>query len=117
MRAGSPARKGQGWEREQLTTCETLVAGLRKGPADARASGSLTNAAVLFHELSRAYDILSDPAKRAEYDASVRAKLERRKRHEQLDSKRRKLKDGTPKPLRPDDLPISSPSALPVSSP
>ena len=76
---------------------------MRKGPADARASCScsLTNAAVLFHELSRAYDILSDPAKRAEYDASVRAKLERRKRHEQLDSKRRKLKDGTGPLKRP----------------
>lgn len=55
-------------------------------------------AAALFHELSKAYELLSDPTARAAYDGLQRAKLERRKRHEQLDSKRRKLKDGTRAP-------------------
>jgi curved DNA-binding protein CbpA len=76
-KAGAPARASPPWTRRGLTDTDG------------------GNAAALFHELSVAYEVLSDASKRAAYDGLVRARLERLKRHEQLDSKRRKLKDGT----------------------
>ncbi|CAH2090394.1 unnamed protein product [Euphydryas editha] len=50
-------------------------------------------AAETFHELSRALEILTDSAARAAYDKVLKAKAAAKLRHQELDSKRRKLKE------------------------
>ncbi|KAJ2951690.1 hypothetical protein O0L34_g13851 [Tuta absoluta] len=50
-------------------------------------------AAETFHELSRALEILTDASARAAYDKVLRAKEAARLRHQELDSKRQKLKE------------------------
>ncbi|XP_049875186.1 dnaJ homolog subfamily C member 17 [Pectinophora gossypiella] len=50
-------------------------------------------AAEAFHELSRALEILTDASARAAYDKVLRAKAAAKLRHQELDSKRQKLKD------------------------
>ncbi|KAM3961505.1 dnaJ homolog member 15 [Aphomia sociella] len=50
-------------------------------------------AAETFHELSRALEILTDVSARAAYDKVLRAKAAAKLRHQQLDSKRQKLKE------------------------
>jgi len=57
--------------------------------------------AALFLKLSKAYQTLSDPKKRAEFDLVQKARLEKKKRMEQMDTKRRKLKEGLCSPLSP----------------
>lgn len=49
----------------------------------------------MFIKLSKAYQILIDPKKKAEYDNVYKARIEKKKRLEQMDSKRRKLKEGS----------------------
>ena len=51
------------------------------------------NAANLFHKLSQALELLTDPAARAAYDKAQKAKKAAQKRHKELDSKRQKLKE------------------------
>ena len=48
----------------------------------------------LFHELSKALEILSDPKAKAAYDAVLRAKERARLRTQALDVKRKKFKQG-----------------------
>ncbi|XP_014676704.1 PREDICTED: dnaJ homolog subfamily C member 17-like [Priapulus caudatus] len=50
-------------------------------------------AAELFHELSRALEVLTDAAARSAYDKVIKARDAARVRHRELDSKRRKLKE------------------------
>ncbi|XP_046741404.1 dnaJ homolog subfamily C member 17 [Diprion similis] len=50
-------------------------------------------AAELFHQLSRALEILTDESARAAYDKVINAKLQAKLRSKQLDSKRKKLKE------------------------
>ncbi|KAL0829181.1 hypothetical protein ABMA28_004018 [Loxostege sticticalis] len=50
-------------------------------------------AAETFHELSRALEILTDASARAAYDRVLRAKAAAKLRHQELDSKRQKLKE------------------------
>ncbi|CAB3247324.1 unnamed protein product [Arctia plantaginis] len=50
-------------------------------------------AAETFHELSRALEILTDVSARAAYDKVLRAKEAAKLRHQQLDTKRQKLKE------------------------
>ena len=52
------------------------------------------SAAALFLKLSKAYQTLADPKKKAEYDLVQKARLEKRKKMEQMDAKRRKLREG-----------------------
>ncbi|XP_074663150.1 dnaJ homolog subfamily C member 17-like [Tubulanus polymorphus] len=47
----------------------------------------------LFHELSKALEILTDAAARAAYDKALSAKKAAALRHQELDSKRKKLKE------------------------
>ncbi|VDI22699.1 dnaJ homolog subfamily C member 17-like isoform X1 [Mytilus galloprovincialis] len=51
------------------------------------------NAAELFHKLSKALELLTDPAARAAYDKAQKAKKAAEKRHRELDKKRQKLKE------------------------
>eukprot|EP01135_Chromosphaera_perkinsii_P010160 Nk52_evm26s2039 gene=Nk52_evmTU26s2039 len=50
-------------------------------------------AAEIFLKLGQAYEVLTDSQTKAAYDAVLKAKIEQKKRHAQLDSKRRKLKE------------------------
>ncbi|PNF23592.1 DnaJ subfamily C member 17, partial [Cryptotermes secundus] len=50
-------------------------------------------AAELFHQLSKALEILTDESARAAYDRVLNAKKAAKLRHRELDSKRRKLKE------------------------
>lgn len=50
-------------------------------------------AAETFHELSRALEILTDTSARSAYDKVLRAKEAAKLRHQELDSKRQKLKE------------------------
>lgn len=50
-------------------------------------------AAETFHELSRALEILTDASAREAYDRVLKAKAAAKLRHQQLDSKRQKLKE------------------------
>ncbi|XP_060804148.1 dnaJ homolog subfamily C member 17 isoform X2 [Amyelois transitella] len=50
-------------------------------------------AAETFHELSRALEILTDKSAREAYDKVLKAKAAAKIRHQQLDSKRQKLKE------------------------
>ncbi|XP_075144973.1 dnaJ homolog subfamily C member 17 [Haematobia irritans] len=50
-------------------------------------------AAELFHELSKALGVLTDTAAKAAYDKVLKARKAAELRHQQLDSKRQKLKD------------------------
>ncbi|XP_076453675.1 dnaJ homolog subfamily C member 17-like [Babylonia areolata] len=50
-------------------------------------------AAELFHELSKALEVLTDPSAKAAYDNVLKAKQLAEERNRELDSKRRKLKD------------------------
>ncbi|KAG6441093.1 dnaJ homolog subfamily C member 17 [Manduca sexta] len=50
-------------------------------------------AAETFHQLSQALEILTDTAARAAYDKVLRAKAAAKLRHQELDSKRQKLKE------------------------
>ncbi|TPX35941.1 hypothetical protein SmJEL517_g01708 [Synchytrium microbalum] len=52
-----------------------------------------TRAAALFLALTKAYDVLSDQAKRAEYDVKHKGKLERLKRKEAMNAESRKMRD------------------------
>lgn len=51
-------------------------------------------AAELFHELSKALEVLTDAKARAAYDAVLKAKEKARLRTQALDSKRKKFKQG-----------------------
>jgi DnaJ family protein C protein 17 len=48
----------------------------------------------IFHDLSKAYEVLLDPKARAAYDAVLKAKKAKEIRDKQLSAGRRKLKDG-----------------------
>ncbi|KAI8074641.1 DnaJ domain-containing protein [Gongronella butleri] len=50
-------------------------------------------AAAMFDKLTKARDVLLDTAKRTDYDKQYRAKLERRKKQQEMDSKRRKAQE------------------------
>lgn len=50
-------------------------------------------AAELFQQLSRALEVLTDPAARSAYDAVLKAREAAKIRHQGLDAKRRKLKE------------------------
>ncbi|KAF1796511.1 hypothetical protein V8B55DRAFT_1469639 [Mucor lusitanicus] len=51
------------------------------------------DAAVLFHALTQAQDLLLDPKKRSEYDQKHRTRQERQKKKQEMDSKRRHAQD------------------------
>ncbi|ORX49820.1 DnaJ-domain-containing protein [Hesseltinella vesiculosa] len=51
------------------------------------------DAAVLFDSLTKARDVLLDDTRRVDYDKQYRAKLERRKKQQEMDSKRRKAQE------------------------
>lgn len=51
------------------------------------------DAAILFHDLTQAQELLLDPKKRSEYDQTHRAKQERLKKKQEMDSKRRHAQD------------------------
>ncbi|OBZ84229.1 DnaJ subfamily C member 17 [Choanephora cucurbitarum] len=51
------------------------------------------DAAVLFHNLTQAQDLLLNPTKRSEYDQRHRARQERTKKKKEMDSKRREAQD------------------------
>ena len=51
------------------------------------------NAAELFQKLSKAYHILCDPAAKSAYDKWQAAKQAAKRRHDELNSKRKKLKE------------------------
>lgn len=55
--------------------------------------------AALFLKLSKAYQVLTDPKKKADYDKNQKARLEKLKKLEQMDAKRRKLREGFGFPL------------------
>lgn len=55
------------------------------------------SASDLFQKLSKAYNILTDPAAKASYDKWLKAKHAAKKRHEELNVKRRKLKESLEK--------------------
>jgi DnaJ-class molecular chaperone len=48
----------------------------------------------LFHELTKALEVLTDPKSRAALDASLKAKERQRLRNQALDTKRKKFKLG-----------------------
>jgi DnaJ family protein C protein 17 len=50
-------------------------------------------AAVKFHQIRKAYEVLSDDKAREAYDNVLRAKIARKARESQMDSKRRKMKE------------------------
>jgi len=50
-------------------------------------------AEAIFLKLSRAYQVLLDPKKKADYDKLQKAKLAKKRRENEMDSKRRKLKE------------------------
>jgi len=50
--------------------------------------------AELFHELSKALEVLTDPKAKAAYDAVLKAKERARLRTQALDAKRKKFKQG-----------------------
>lgn len=52
------------------------------------------DAAVLFHALFQAYDVLSDPQAKLAYDELLKARLAKKKKNEAMDSRRRAMKDG-----------------------
>jgi len=47
----------------------------------------------IFLKLTKAYDVLSDPKKRREYDEKLKAKLHQKERIEKFDAKRRQMKE------------------------
>ncbi|CAG8631688.1 7130_t:CDS:2 [Funneliformis mosseae] len=47
----------------------------------------------LFHQISIAYETLTDPRKKLEYDNIYKAKIESKKRFEKLDAKRKVMKE------------------------
>ncbi|CEG83667.1 hypothetical protein RMATCC62417_17549 [Rhizopus microsporus] len=51
------------------------------------------DAAALFHDLTQAYEILTNPQKRKDYDNIHRARQERLKKKQEMDSKRRAAQD------------------------
>jgi len=51
------------------------------------------DAAALFHALSQAYEVLTDTQAKLAYDNVIRARVERTKRHSEMDSKRRAARD------------------------
>ncbi|CAO3612077.1 unnamed protein product [Cunninghamella echinulata] len=51
------------------------------------------DAAVLFHKLTQGYETLLDPKRRATYDNIYRARLEQKKKKQEMDSKRRKAQE------------------------
>ena len=48
----------------------------------------------MFHQISIAYETLTDPQRKLEYDNIYKAKIESKKRFEKLDAKRRVMKEG-----------------------
>ena len=52
-----------------------------------------SSAAAMFQKLSRVLTVLTDPVARASYDRWVKAKNATRRRHEELDVKRRRFKE------------------------
>jgi DnaJ family protein C protein 17 len=51
------------------------------------------DAAALFHALSQAYEVLTDTQAKLAYDNVIKARVERKKKHEAMDSKRRAARD------------------------
>ncbi|ORY93889.1 hypothetical protein BCR43DRAFT_495512 [Syncephalastrum racemosum] len=51
------------------------------------------DAAQLFHQLSQAHDVLKDHQARAAYDKLLKAKLDRKKKQREMDSKRRRAQE------------------------
>ncbi|KAI9287097.1 hypothetical protein BC943DRAFT_379139 [Umbelopsis sp. AD052] len=51
------------------------------------------DAAALFHALSQAYEVLTDTQAKLAYDNVIKARVERSKRHSEMDSKRRAARD------------------------
>jgi len=47
----------------------------------------------IFLKLTKAYEVLSDPKKRREYDEKIKAKLHQKERIEKFDAKRRQMKE------------------------
>ena len=48
----------------------------------------------IFLKLTKAYEVLSDPKKKREYDEKLKAKLHQKERIQKFDAKRRQMKEG-----------------------
>ena len=84
------------FEIEETSTVEQIKKAYRKRALELHPDKNLANkeeAEKNFVELGKAFEILADKSARAAYDAVRRARREKVKRDEQLDDKRRKLKE------------------------
>lgn len=80
---------------EESSTLEQIKKAYRKKALELHPDKNLSNkeeAEKKFVELGKAFEILADESARSAYDAVRKAKREKQKRDEQLDDKRRKLK-------------------------
>ncbi|CAG8689820.1 3427_t:CDS:2 [Cetraspora pellucida] len=55
--------------------------------------GNTEEATKIFHKISKAYQTLTDPQKKLEYDNTYKARIAAKKRTEALDTKRRLMKE------------------------
>lgn len=70
-----------------------LARKLHPDKARNRGQAAQEAAAAKFHALKQSYDVLKDEKKREKFDSKIKARVMAKKRHEELDAERRKMKD------------------------
>lgn len=70
-----------------------LARKLHPDKAKNRGQAAQEAAAAKFHDLQQSYEVLRDEKKREKFDAKIKARVMAKKRHEELDAERRKMKD------------------------